>query len=743
MTATCCERPGCDGVIEASGFCGTCGRLPHPEGPPAPPSAVPQAPSAPARAWALPVFDFPDPRTRILADPHFPERDRRCARCEHPVGRARQGRPALASGYCPSCGHRFSFLPGLKDGDLVAGRYEVSGCFARGGFGWVYLARDRHLDSLVVLKGMIDEAQAPMADAERRALIMLDHPNIVRIRDFVAHPDAHTKQSREYIVMSYVDGPVLNDIRKESARGALPLGEALRAEHVAVCGVRILAALGHLHGLGLLYCDMKPENVILQPGQRGEEEASRVKLIDLGAVHKMGDRDHRVIGTQGYQVGSEELKERGATVQSDLHTVAVTLTRLLDVTADKMNRRPGDDRVEVGLESFRRLLARAGHHDPDRRFASAAQMSEQLEGVYREISALRDGTPHPHPSTLFAPTAGLLDAGLSVVPPLERWIRGGWSPELPPPLDLGSPIPIVAALGLPVPLADPADPAAVILAALDDRDPGRLLDTRFPDGGDTAEIRFARCRAHLEVGDLDGMDADLERAAELLGEAAARDWRVRWHHGLRALATGEFAAAEREFGAVYDAVPGEEAPKVALGYCAEAAGQAGRAELYYQAVWCRDHRQASAGFGLARIRLARGDRAGAMEVLDGIPPASRHSDVAGVARVLTLSGRLGGSLPDARLLSRAAGRLADAYVDDDARDRLTTVIQEAAFARIRADGGPLPADGGAVFGRHPDEHTLRLRLERSYFALAEQARDAGSRCALVDRAHAIRPMTIL
>ncbi|MFC7111596.1 tetratricopeptide repeat protein [Nonomuraea rubra] len=55
----------------------------------------------------------------------------------------------------------------------------------------------------------------------------------------------------------------------------------------------------------------------------------------------------------------------------------------------------------------------------------------------------------------------------------------------------------------------------------------------------------------------------------------------------------------------------------------------------------------------------------------------------------------------------------------------------------------MPADGGAVFGRHPDEHTLRLRLERSYFALAEQARDAGSRCALVDRAHAIRPMTIL
>src|SRR2546427_695477 len=98
---------------------------------------------------ALPVVDVPPPAGRILPDPRVPEAGRKCGECGAPVGAG--GRPA--EGTCPNCGTRFSFSPKLRAGDLVAGQYEVLGCIARGGLGWIYLAEDRHLDGKhVVLK---------------------------------------------------------------------------------------------------------------------------------------------------------------------------------------------------------------------------------------------------------------------------------------------------------------------------------------------------------------------------------------------------------------------------------------------------------------------------------------------------------------------------------------------------------------------------------------------------------------
>ena len=44
--------------------------------------------------------------------------------------------------FCPTCGQEFSFTPKLHPGDLVARQYEVAGCLAHGGLGWIYLARD-------------------------------------------------------------------------------------------------------------------------------------------------------------------------------------------------------------------------------------------------------------------------------------------------------------------------------------------------------------------------------------------------------------------------------------------------------------------------------------------------------------------------------------------------------------------------------------------------------------------------
>ncbi len=83
--------------------------------------------------------------------------------------------------------------------------------------GWIFLAKDRNVsDRWVVLKGLLntgdDDAMAA-ALAERRFLAEVEHPNIVKIFNFVQH------ESSGYIVMEYVGGRSLKQILARPARG--------------------------------------------------------------------------------------------------------------------------------------------------------------------------------------------------------------------------------------------------------------------------------------------------------------------------------------------------------------------------------------------------------------------------------------------------------------------------------------------------------------------------------------------
>ena len=758
---TRCDRPGCTGEIAATGFCDNCGR--RAQSPASARLSTEWVTRSPGRVVStgrarigsgselldLPEFSFPEPAQRVVGVPANwdVDRDRSCTRCHQKLGSTGSDRPRRSKGYCRRCGHAYSFLPSLHEGELVADQYEVVGCLDRGGLGWVYLARDHHLDdNFVVLKGLIDVGDTALAVAERRALTMMDHPNIVRIFNFVSHPDRDTGDVREYIVMEYVDGLTLRDVKQQTVDGGMPLHEPLRVEHVIVCGLQILAAFEYLHGRQLLYCDMKPHNVILRPGRR-HEQANRIKVIDLGAVRRIGDRTGKVVGTPPFQVSLEEIDERGLTVQSDIHTLGITLKQLYQVTQDWRDRNlKAMARIRQGLESFDLVIARATHPDASRRFASAAEMADQLRGVHREIASLRSGEGKPGASSVFAPTAALLDGGLGTVPALDRWERDTGSPDIA--LDHGRPGAAVAAVRLPTPHFDSSDPAAEMLSAAGGLAPRALLGKLSESVADSAEVQLARCRAYLALGDREAATTCARRADELGRTAVDGEWRIRWHDGLTALAHADVQRATRMFGEVYQAVPGEAAPKLALGYCAELRDDLDRAEGFYQAVWKRDRHDVSAAFGLVRIRLARGDRAGAVEVLDGVPAISRHADAAGVAVVMILVARLDEEHASAADLTEAARRLAGLYLDGgaehgEARVRLTTVIREAAFGWARRNHDTLPIDDTLVFGDWPDARGLRVLLERSYRELARQARDAESHGVLIDRANAVRPLTLL
>jgi serine/threonine-protein kinase PknG len=157
------------------------------------------------------------------------------------------------------------------------------------------------------------------------------------------------------------------------------------------------------------------------------------------------------------------------------------------------------------------------------------------------------------------------------------------------------------------------------------------------------------------------------------------------------------------FNAVYDELPGELAPKLALAFAAEAAGDAAVASRYFRLVWTVDRSCISAAFGLARACLAAGDRPGAIAALAAVPETSSHHAAAQIAAVRILVSA-GVSDDDLR---QADGRLGKLTLDEARRQQLTVEILRAALGW--ASSGQAPASGrhtsadGLILGCEPNE----------------------------------------
>ncbi|MDO5711764.1 MAG: serine/threonine protein kinase, partial [Micrococcales bacterium] len=161
----------------------------------------------------VPTAPSTDPAAAVMTDPEVAEEKRNCPSCGAPVGRGRGDAPGRTQGYCPKCRNPYSFTPKLHPGDLVGGQYEVVGCLAHGGLGWIYLARDKNVsDRWVVLKGLLNAGDADAlaaAVAEQRFLAQVEHPLTVEVYNVVTHDGA------AYTVMEYVGGTSLKELLKE------------------------------------------------------------------------------------------------------------------------------------------------------------------------------------------------------------------------------------------------------------------------------------------------------------------------------------------------------------------------------------------------------------------------------------------------------------------------------------------------------------------------------------------------
>jgi len=408
-------------------------------------------------------------------------------------------------------------------------------------------------------------------------------------------------------------------------------------------------------------------------------------------------------------------------------------------------------------ESFYRFLVRATDPDPARRFASAEEMAEQLTGVLREVVALQSGRPRPALSTLFGAEVRVTDTVLSAERTEDVSVLGarrtGRARRAAPPAAAGvpagqqlasllAPLDVAAtALALPVPRVDPADANAGFLAGLLAAAPAELLGALRAAPADTPELRLRALRAQLDL-------RDLVSAGQTLGALEqwdADDWRVVWHRGVASLVGGDLTHAALAFDAVYDAFPGEPAPKLALGVCAEVLGQLDNAAEYYHLVWATDPGFVSAAFGLARVRLAAGDRTGAVAALESVPESSIHYTAARVAAVRARLRRRPPHEPLGADLTAAAAQvsaLGGFGLDPVRRERLSTEVLGTALDWVLSGSpGAAPGGGEPLLGSALDESGLRFGLERAYRVLARLAQRGEERIELVERANRYRPRT--
>jgi tetratricopeptide (TPR) repeat protein len=204
----------------------------------------------------------------------------------------------------------------LDPGTCLNQRFEIRRVLGIGGYAVVYLAFDRELRREVALKILRADRMTPgtLKRLRREAAVARDaaSPRLVRIFD-IGVSDAAV-----YLTLEVVEG---ESLRERLARGLLPIDEAVRLT------VQILEGLRVLHSLDIVHRDVKPGNILLEPG-------GGVKLADFGLALRPESDESRmtvgegVLGTLEYvspeQALGEEVDGRG-----DLYSLGVVLYEML------------------------------------------------------------------------------------------------------------------------------------------------------------------------------------------------------------------------------------------------------------------------------------------------------------------------------------------------------------------------------------------------------------------------------
>ena len=275
-------------------------------------------------------------------------------------------------------------------GKMLDDRYEILELIGSGGMANVYKARCHRLNRLVAIK-ILKSDLADNADFRRRfhdesqAVAQLSHANIVSVYDVSTNPD------REYIVMELIDGITLKQYMER--RGRMDLRESL---HFIT---QIMRGLSHAHSRGIIHRDIKPQNImVLRDGS--------VKVADFGiaCLANQGQTlTQEALGSVHY-ISPEQARGDRIDARSDIYSAGVVLYEMLT------GRLPfeGDSAVSVAIqhlssvplaprdidpsipEPLELICMKAMNSDPNKRYASADAMIEDLEKFRRDPSVDMD-----------------------------------------------------------------------------------------------------------------------------------------------------------------------------------------------------------------------------------------------------------------------------------------------------------------------------------------------------------------
>ena len=271
-------------------------------------------------------------------------------------------------------------------GKMLDNRYELIELIGRGGMANVYKAKCHRLNRMVAVK-ILKSDLADNAEFRRRfrdesrAVAQLSHANIVSVYDVSRSDDM------EYIVMELIDGITLKQYMER--RGQMDWREAL---HFVT---QIMRALSHAHSRGIIHRDIKPQNImVLRDGS--------VKVADFG-IACLADAaqtlTQEALGSVHY-ISPEQARGDRIDARSDIYSSGVVLYEMLT------GRLPfeGDSAVSVAIqhlssvplsprdinenvpEALELICMKAMNPNPDRRYASAEAMLEDLEKFRKDPS---------------------------------------------------------------------------------------------------------------------------------------------------------------------------------------------------------------------------------------------------------------------------------------------------------------------------------------------------------------------
>jgi len=265
-------------------------------------------------------------------------------------------------------------------GTVIGERYEIIRLLGQGGMGVVYRARDRALDREVALKVIrADMAANPQVlNRFKQELILarqITHRNVIRIFDL------GQAEGLKFITMEFIEGEDLQSLLRRAKK--------LNAEEAARIMLQVGRALEAAHAEGVIHRDLKPQNIML--GKSG-----RACVMDFGIARStLGasmTETGAVIGTPDY-MSPEQAKGLRVDARSDIFSFGVIFYELLsgenpfdaDTTMGKLwkrtneSPRPPSELDNAIPQPLSDIVRRCLEIDPQRRFASAAELVQQIE----------------------------------------------------------------------------------------------------------------------------------------------------------------------------------------------------------------------------------------------------------------------------------------------------------------------------------------------------------------------------